>query len=339
MNLKTAALVFPVLGISPGEDQAFGAVGPDVLCRPHQDMLRWDILRGSELIDATGRRFKVRRVSDTGAAAPRSKNFFGRYRQVSLSLEAMGEVSLDDLKGRFCRMIRARPDEWCAKPEHVAEDLASLENAQSVSDLINLLDTGDFLGTPASGNAPRPRPPKSAARQILAESATGPAVTTAGAQLAYPILVVSLNPRRLTLVTSSETFGRLYGSRIRKRVLEGAEIIDSKFHRFRIARVLDLGTEWPWGIWHLATVVRNMSHKVDYELEPLVSTSLEAARAKIAAYFNSDRSGMSSTFDKAYHAQCLKRIQSADGIRALGDWPLAGEVFGLSGAEARLRAE
>jgi hypothetical protein len=135
---------FPVLGIS-GDNDLWGFHDYRQLTTCGRRTLRDDMQKDLELVDASGRRWKVTGVRRLG----RSRSFLpwlfwallaGPNYSIEQDLEPLEALTLDEIKDRVCAAMEAHPEFWCDDPESKAELAKRLKEVRRVKKIAGIDD-------------------------------------------------------------------------------------------------------------------------------------------------------------------------------------------------------
>jgi hypothetical protein len=148
MKTADADLKFPVLGFAADREMwAFADIETLTSCGPLT--LKDNMQAGLELIDAEGRRFRVRSIRRIGRVAPWWKTLvmdlltLKPQSRIEHELEPLEPISLSEVKRRVCTGLEEFSGDYCAddQREEILEPmLAQVRSAKSIA------ATHDFLG-------------------------------------------------------------------------------------------------------------------------------------------------------------------------------------------------
>jgi hypothetical protein len=151
MKTADAGLVFPVVGFAPDmEIWGFPDLNALTSCGPRT--LKEDLARGMELVDATGRRWRVIHVRRIGHAGPLWRWLIDAIlstpqNRIEHDLESLDPLTLSDVQERCCEVVTVRASDWWDEPEQDVEIprlLASVRATKTISELPELLGLDTF---------------------------------------------------------------------------------------------------------------------------------------------------------------------------------------------------
>ncbi len=151
MKTADAGLVFPVVGFTP-DIEIWGFPDLDALTSCGPRTLKEDLARGMELIDTTGRRWRVISVRRVGRAGPLWRWLIDAVlstpqNRIEHDLEALSPLTLSDVQERCCEVVKARASDWCGEPEQDVEIprlLAKVRGTKAIAELPELLGLDTF---------------------------------------------------------------------------------------------------------------------------------------------------------------------------------------------------
>jgi hypothetical protein len=131
MNAMEAGFCFPVLGFTP-DQEIWGFQDLDTLTSCGPKTIRDDMQVGMELIDADGRRWRVRSIRRTGRAEPLARWLLSillstPQSRIEHDLERLEPVSLAEVQDRTCASLNMFSRDYCAddEREEILEPLLS----------------------------------------------------------------------------------------------------------------------------------------------------------------------------------------------------------------------
>lgn len=148
MKTAQADFRFPVLGFTSDSD-VWGLSDFDALTTCGPRTLEDGLQLGMELVDADGRRWRVRSVRRTGRAGSFLSRLLpnpGLWR-IEHELEALEPISLADVQARVCDAMKSHPDFWCEDGEQetvLPGRLADVNAVRSIADVHKVLGLDSF---------------------------------------------------------------------------------------------------------------------------------------------------------------------------------------------------
>ena len=149
MNTHEADFRFPVLAFTP-DLEIWGFPDLDRLTRCGPRTLRENAQDGMELIDATGRRWRVRSIRRTGRAGSLIYLLwiFGPPQsRIEHDLEHLEAVALADVQRRTCAAMEAHAEDYFEGDGRASEFeplLAQVSRADSITEIYELLQPDTF---------------------------------------------------------------------------------------------------------------------------------------------------------------------------------------------------
>lgn len=152
MKTSEVDFQFPVLGITLDKDiwafpdrNTLTSCGPDTL-RDHKE-------DGMELVDASGRRWRVESILRTGRARSWLRSLIDRListpqSRIEHDLTALTPMTLDEVKARVCASMEAFPQYYTDSYEKdavVDERMMSVRSAEKISDIPDILGLDSFM--------------------------------------------------------------------------------------------------------------------------------------------------------------------------------------------------
>ncbi len=149
MNCADAGLHYPVLGFTR-DLQIWGFKDLDALTRCGPRTLRENYQADMELIDADGRRWRVRtfkRIGRAGSWLSLLLPFGPPQSRIEHELEAMEPVSIQEVQRRTCASMEAFSENYFDAGEREAEFaplLAQVNRTRKIADIYELLQPDTF---------------------------------------------------------------------------------------------------------------------------------------------------------------------------------------------------
>lgn len=151
MNAEQADLQFPVLGLSADDDVwGFWDMRGLTTCGPQT--LRDGLQDGMELIDVSGRRWRVEAIAKLGFAEPFLRRLIARFLyptqfKIEHRLVPLDALQLKAVQERVCTAMRAHPLFWCEEDEIdtvLVSRLQEVRSVQSIAAIHDLLGLDTF---------------------------------------------------------------------------------------------------------------------------------------------------------------------------------------------------
>jgi hypothetical protein len=145
---EDADIQFPLLGFTTNVDiwgfedlNALTVCGPDTLKKNMQD--------GMELIDAGGRRWRVRGARRLGPTGSWIGRLFGRgLSRIEHDLEPLPSVSLGEVQVRAVAAMEAHPEYWCEDDERetvLVARIAEVRATKAIGEIHQVLGLDNFM--------------------------------------------------------------------------------------------------------------------------------------------------------------------------------------------------
>lgn len=139
------SFVYPIFAFTADADM-FGFDDFDELSTCGRQTLTNGKQDGMELIDATGSRWRVVGMRRTGGVGLKLglACFLAGVSRIEHDLEAMGPLTLSEVKALVRRATEAYPDDVTLGGESVEDRLLQVERAETIADLLVMLGLDHF---------------------------------------------------------------------------------------------------------------------------------------------------------------------------------------------------